>query len=52
MFTGLTDLTSQTPMGEIDNTNYTLIFAFDSTNWPGSYGVEYTIEITLKLISG
>ena len=52
MFTGLTDLTSQTPMGEIDNTNYALVFAFDSTNWSGSYGAEYTIEITLKLISG
>ncbi len=51
-FTGLTGLTSQGPMGEIDSTTYTLNFAFDSTNWPGTYGSAYTIEITLKLISG
>jgi hypothetical protein len=51
-FTGLTSLTSQGPMGEVNSATYTLTFAFDSTNWPGTYGSEYTIEITLKLISG
>jgi len=51
-FTALSGYASQAIMGESDGTTYSLIFAFDSTNWSGTYGVEYIIEITLKLVSG
>ena len=51
-FTSLTSLTSQGPLGETNGITYTLNFAFDPTSWPGSYSVQYTTEITLKLVSG
>ena len=50
-FSDLTGLSTQAPMGESDPVTYTLVFSFDPTNWSGSYGVEYTVEITLKLLT-
>lgn len=50
-FSDLTGYSSQAPMGESDPVTSTLVFSFDPTNWSGSYGVEYTVEITLKLLT-
>lgn len=50
-FSDLTGFSLQAPIGESDPVTYTLVFSFDPTNWSGSYGVEYTVEITLKLLA-
>lgn len=51
-FTLITGLITQSANGESGTIQYTLEFIFNPANWSGTYGVEYTTQISIKLIQG